>query len=154
MNVQLNVKKISTLALNKGLKRKRDLADQLGVTPTMLGAFLNSRDPLKRNARLLAEVLKRPPNELLQPIDKFRLQEWMAKARISTEKALAHEMGISPSSLSMMFEHNNPSDATDKVFDPVKAVAHKMAEFFGVELKDLIAESPDLPEEFEHMLKY
>lgn len=155
MNVILNVKKISKLALDKGLKRKRDLAKELGVSPTMLGAFLNSRDPLKRNARLLTEVLQRPASDFLEPLDKFRLQEWMAQRRIGTEKALAHEMGISPSSLSMMFEPVDPNnDESDKVFDPVKMVARKLAAYLNLELKDILEYSDELPEEFEDMLRY
>jgi hypothetical protein len=155
MDVTLDVRKISQLALERDLKRKRDLSNALEVSPTMLGAFLNSRDPLKRNARSLIQVLRRQPDELLQPIDKYKLQEWMALRRIPTEKALAHEMGISPSSLSMMFEPVNPDEENpDKVFDPVKQVARKLAGFFNAELKDVLVFSDALPEEFEEMLKY
>lgn len=154
-DVKLNLRTISALSLEREIRNKRELAKELDVSPTMLGAFLNSQDPLKRNARLLCMVLDRAPEEFLEPIDKFRLQEWMAKRRIPTEKALAHEMGISPSSLSMMFEvPEGASSDAEKRFDPVKQIAHQMAAFFGVNLSDLLEFSQHVPEDFEELMKY
>lgn len=153
-DVQISLQAISKLSLERGLTSKRDLAKALDVSPTMLGAFLNSRDPLKRNARLLSMVLQRDPSELLEPIDKFKLQEWMARRRIPTEKALAHEMGISPSSLSMMFELPEGGEKNQKRFDPVKQIAYQTANFFEVQLDELLVYPEEVPEEFEAMLRY
>ncbi len=63
------------------------------------------------------------------PLDKFKIKELMANKKISSQTELAKMLGISKNQLSSILSEK---------FNPIKSNVVELADFLGVEPKDLI----------------
>ena len=63
------------------------------------------------------------------PLDKFKIKELMANKKISSQTELAKMLGISKNQLSNILSES---------FSPIKSNVVELANFLGVEPKDLI----------------
>ena len=63
------------------------------------------------------------------PLDKFKIKELMATKKISSQTELAKMLGISKNQLSNILSES---------FSPIKSNVVELANFLGVEPKDLI----------------